>query len=85
MRVLVLSQYFWPETFRINEVARSLRDAGAEVCVLTGKPNYPDGAIFEGHRAWGVAREDYHGIPVFRVPMAPRGVGDPRCDSPGTT
>lgn len=75
MRILVVSQYFWPETFRINEVARSLRDAGAEVEVLTGKPNYPDGAVFDGYRAAGVQRDAYHGIPVFRVPMAPRGRG----------
>lgn len=75
MRVLLISQYFWPETFRINEVARSLRDAGAEVTVLTGKPNYPEGSLFDGYRAWGTGREDYHGIPVFRVPMAPRGKG----------
>lgn len=73
MRVLVVSQYFWPETFRINEVALSLRDAGADVCVLTGKPNYPDGEIFGGYRAWGTCRDDFRGIPVFRVPMSPRG------------
>lgn len=75
MRILLVSQYFWPETFRINEVVRSLRDAGADVTVLTGKPNYPEGRLFDGYRAWGTSREDYHGIPVFRVPMAPRGKG----------
>lgn len=73
LNVLILTQYFWPETFRINEVALSLRDAGADVTVLTGKPNYPDGAIFDGYRAAGTKREDYHGIPVYRVPMLPRG------------
>lgn len=73
MKVLVLSQYFWPETFRITEVARSLREAGADVTVLTGKPNYPDGEVFAGYRAWGTACEAHEDIPVFRVPMAPRG------------
>jgi glycosyltransferase involved in cell wall biosynthesis len=73
MNVLILTQYFWPETFRINEVALSLRDAGADVTVLTGKPNYPDGVIFDGYRAAGTLREEYHGIPVYRVPMLPRG------------
>jgi glycosyltransferase involved in cell wall biosynthesis len=72
MRVLLVSQYFWPETFRINEVVRSLRDAGADVTVLTGKPNYPDGVIFDGYSAWGTRREEYQGIPVLRVPMTPR-------------
>ena len=73
MRILVLTQYFWPEIFRINEVVLSLRDAGADVTVLTGKPNYPDGAIYDGYTAFGTLRDEYHGIPVYRVPMAPRG------------
>ena len=73
MRVLVVSQYFWPETFRINEVVLSLRDAGAEVTVLTGKPNYPEGSVFDGWRAGGVVRERWQGIDVLRVPMLPRG------------
>lgn len=73
MRVLVVSQYFWPETFRINEVVLSLRDAGAQVTVLTGKPNYPEGRVFDGWRAGGVARERWQGIEVLRVPMLPRG------------
>lgn len=75
MRVLILTQYFWPETFRINEVVLSLRDAGADVVVLTGKPNYPDGDFYDGYTAWGTTRESYDGIPVYRVPMAPRGHG----------
>src|SRR4051812_17340066 len=73
MRVLVLSIYFAPESFRINEVARSLRDAGCEVTILTGQPNYPDGVVFPGYQAWKAGREDYHGMPLFRVPLVPRG------------
>ena len=75
MRVLIVTQYFWPESFRINEIAVSLREQGAEVTVLTGKPNYPDGVVFDGYRAGGTQREDYFGIPVLRVPMTPRGRG----------
>ena len=73
MRVLVLSQYYWPESFRINEVARSLREAGCEVTVLTGQPNYPDGQIFTGYSAWSVGCEEHEGIRIHRVPLAPRG------------
>jgi glycosyltransferase involved in cell wall biosynthesis len=75
LKVLIVTQYFWPESFRINEVARSLRDAGAEVTILTGKPNYPDGKVFEGWRAGGVQRQAYFEMPVLRVPMCPRGKG----------
>jgi glycosyltransferase involved in cell wall biosynthesis len=75
MRVLILSQYFWPETFRINEVAQSLRAAGCEVTVLTGQPNYPGGRTFPGYRALSTRRELYQGIEVLRVPLLPRGRG----------
>lgn len=75
MNVLIVTQYFWPESFRINEVAHSLREQGATVTVLTGKPNYPDGVVFAGYRARGTVRESYDGIPVLRVPMLPRGRG----------
>ena len=53
MHVLVITQYYAPESFRINEVVASLRQAGCAVTVLTGQPNYPDGRIFPGYRAWG--------------------------------
>jgi glycosyltransferase involved in cell wall biosynthesis len=73
VRVLVVSQYFWPEGFRINEVVRTLAERGVDVDVLTGKPNYPEGAIFEGYRAWGTQKENWSGATVFRVPLYPRG------------
>ena len=73
MRILILSQYFWPESFRINSFAEALLRAGAEVTVLTGQPNYPDGAIFEGYAASSFGHEFMGGIEVLRVPLAPRG------------
>jgi glycosyltransferase involved in cell wall biosynthesis len=73
MRLLVVSQYFWPESFRINEVAQSLRDEGCEVTVLTGQPNYPDGHVFEGYRAWGLGREPHPVGALLRLPLLPRG------------
>jgi glycosyltransferase involved in cell wall biosynthesis len=75
MRVLLVSQYFWPESFSINDIARSLVDKGIELEVLTGKPNYPRGKIFSGYRAWGLQREYYDGIHVNRIPLLPRGDG----------
>jgi glycosyltransferase involved in cell wall biosynthesis len=76
MRVLILSQYFWPESFRINEVAESLRQAGCEVAVLTGQPNYPDGKVFPGYRALSSGRERHPaGYTIYRVPIVPRGSG----------
>lgn len=75
MKVLLLSQHFWPESFRINEVAQSLVEQGCEVTVLTGKPNYPDGDIFPGYQVAGVQRERHEGYEIVRVPLMPRGRG----------
>jgi len=73
MQILVLSQYFWPESFIINDVVRLLREFGHEVTVATGKPNYPDGEVFEGYRAWGCQRERFsEEVEVLRVPLWPR-------------
>ncbi len=75
MRVLIVSQYYWPEGFRINDVARALSEKGIEVEVLTGKPNYPRGEIFAGYCAWGCQQEAYEGININRVPLLARGRG----------
>lgn len=75
MKVLICTQYFWPETFRINDVVKTLSEKGVEVEVLTGKPNYPHGEIFSGYRAWGCQRETHQGININRVPLIARGDG----------
>jgi len=75
VRILIVSQYFWPEGFRINEVTQSLLVKGVDVEVLTGKPNYPGGVIFNGYRAWGCQRELHQGININRIPLLARGGG----------
>lgn len=74
MKLLVVTQYFWPEGFRINDLVRSLAERGHDVEVLTGKPNYPEGVIFPGYRAWGYQQEKWEGATVHRVPLFSRGV-----------
>lgn len=75
MKVLIWTQYFWPENFHINSVARALFEQGVEVTVLTGKPNYPEGKLFPGYKAGGVYREKFSGFDVIRVPLKERGFG----------
>jgi len=76
MKILVLSQYFWPESFIINDIVRTLHEQGHEVVVATGKPNYPEGNVFDGYRARGTQRDRYlDKIDVLRVPLWPRGKG----------
>lgn len=73
MRVLIVSQYFWPEEFPINEVAGTLAEKGVAVEVLTGQPNYPQGEIFPGYLPWGCCQETYQGIRINRLPLLTRG------------
>jgi glycosyltransferase involved in cell wall biosynthesis len=76
MRVLIVSQYFWPESFRINEVTDSLVSAGCEVTVLTGQPNYPGGKTLAGYRTLGAGKDpSSRHYDLFRVPLIPRGQG----------
>ncbi len=49
MNILIVTQYFWPENFRINDLAIGLHEKGHSISVLTGIPNYPGGRFFEGY------------------------------------
>ncbi len=75
MRVLLVSQYFWPESFRINDLAKELVARGHYVAVVTGKPNYPSGKVFAEFKSAPNAFSDYFGADVCRVPMLARGTG----------
>lgn len=73
MRILIVSQYFWPESFRINDLVKTLAEKGIDVDVLTGKPNYPEGRIHPGYRMAGCQVESWSGATLYRVPLIPRG------------
>lgn len=75
MKILVVSQYFWPESFFINTLCYKLKSLGHELCVVTGKPNYPEGQVYEGYDESGVLREFHHGIEIIRVPLRSRKSG----------
>ena len=77
MKLLIVSQYFWPENFRINDLAQFLIEQGHSVTVLTGRPNYPGGELFPGYHVFSGSRETYRGITIRRVPLVPRGRGGP--------
>ena len=73
MKVLVVSQYFYPENFRINDLCYGLKNLGHEVEVLTGKPNYPKGNFYKGY-SWNTKKvEIINGIKVYRSNLISRG------------
>jgi glycosyltransferase involved in cell wall biosynthesis len=73
VRILLLTQYFWPESFRINDLVLAWREQGHEVIVLTGLPNYPAGRLYPGYSFRGPYREAFSGTPVRRLPIVLRG------------
>lgn len=75
MKILFVSQYFYPETFRGNDIVFDLVNKGHDVTVLTGKPNYPSGFFYKGYKFWGVQHEQIEGAKVIRIPTIPRGKG----------
>lgn len=75
MRLLVITQYFWPENFRVNDLVAELVSRGHEVTVLTGLPNYPEGKVFQQYRDDPGSYSRYEGACVVRVPLTSRGQG----------
>ncbi|PHR88215.1 MAG: glycosyltransferase WbuB [Moritella sp.] len=75
MNILVVSQYFWPENFRINDLCLALKERGHDVTILTGKPNYPTGTLFEDYIKDPELFDFFHEMPIFRAPIYTRKKG----------
>lgn len=78
MRILIVSQYFYPENFRINDLALRLKERGHEITILTGIPNYPQGRFYDGYSMFHNRFEVWNGIEIHRVPIFPRYQGSLR-------
>ena len=74
MKILVLSQYYYPEKFLINDIVLNLSKFNS-VTVLTGKPNYPSGVLYPGYKIFGIDIEVKGTSKVIRVPIIPRNKG----------
>ena len=72
-KILVISQYFYPEQFRINDICENWVKRGYDVTVLTGIPNYPEGKFYKGYSWFKKNKEIYKGIKIIRIPLIPRG------------
>lgn len=70
MKILYFSQFYWPEpiagAFRAAEHAANWAEAGHEVTVFTGFPNYPTGKIFDGYQVTSLQEECLDGVRVLR-------------------
>ncbi len=71
--LLVISQYFYPESFRINDMCCEWVKRGYEVTVVTGIPNYPQGKFYKGYRGFKKRKECWNGVNIIRIPLFARG------------
>jgi len=71
-RLLVVTQHFWPENFRINDIVEGFLEDGIEVDVLCGLPNYPKGEWFDGYGPHGPFEGRYGRAHIFRAREWPR-------------
>lgn len=72
MKILVITQYYWPENSRVTDIAESLQKEGNEVTVLTGLPNYPQGYIYDGYRKGENRIQEHNGVCVVRANLIER-------------
>lgn len=70
---MVISQVFYPEQFRINDICTEWVKRGYKVTVITGIPNYPQGKFYNGYGLFKKRRETFNGIEIIRLPLIPRG------------
>ena len=77
MKILIVTQYFWPEEFRVNDIAKYFSEKGHQVDVVTGVPNYPSAKIFEDYKKNIEKYNKFFGVNIIRLPIILRGDASP--------
>ena len=75
MKILIITHYYWPENFKINEISKHLSNKVEAVSILTGKPNYPTGSYYKGYNFYNKNFEKINDINIYRAPVVTRGSG----------
>ncbi len=66
-KILIVTECFYPEEFKINDLALSWKDKGFDVDVLTLSPSYPLGKIYPGYKNSFFQKDEYQGINILRL------------------
>ena len=66
-KILIISEYFYPEEFKINDLALRWAELGHEVHVLTQTPTYPFGEVFSSYSNSWFSTEKYNAVTIYRV------------------
>ncbi len=66
-KILIISECFYPEQFKINDIAFNWSKQGYDVDVLTLIPTYPKGKVFQGYKNRLFSKENINGVNIYRV------------------
>lgn len=73
-KILFVCQHYWPESFRINDIADFFMSKGdCDIDVLCGIPNYPRGQFYEGYSVFQNRLQTHKGVSIRRTLEIPRG------------
>ncbi|WP_195269669.1 glycosyltransferase family 4 protein [Eubacterium sp. 1001713B170207_170306_E7] len=75
MRIFIISQNYYPDNFRINDLSATLVKRGHDVRVLTGLPDYATSRVPEEYKGFKNRRQNIGGVEVVRVPVIARRSG----------
>jgi hypothetical protein len=77
LKILIVTQYFWPEEFRINDIVKYLLEKGHQVDLITGTPGYPDNKVYENFIKNKKKYSNFFGANIIRLPIFKRGNSSP--------
>jgi glycosyltransferase involved in cell wall biosynthesis len=66
-KILIVTECFYPEEFKINDVALSWKNKGYDIDVLTLAPTYPLGQVFQGYKNSFFRKDKYKGVNIYRI------------------
>ena len=67
MKILIISQHYWPENFRVTDIAETLVSLGNQVTILCGLPNYPKGYVFDDYKHGKNRIQEHNGVKIIRA------------------
>jgi glycosyltransferase involved in cell wall biosynthesis len=75
LKVCIFTNYFYPEPFKVNDIAFEFAQKGYEITVITAIPNYPQGKFYDGYSLFKRRKEILNNVRIIRLPIIPRGKG----------
>ncbi|MFL2633971.1 MAG: glycosyltransferase family 4 protein [Candidatus Marisimplicoccus sp.] len=75
-RILIYTNHYFPEQFKINEIVRWLSVSEYHIRVVTCIPNYPSGKFYKGYGLKSFESHDKKNVIINRLPLIPRGNGN---------